>query len=118
MAYSPTNWNTGDTITATKLNKLEQGVVNAGSNVYLTGTRSGDIVDMGMTISDAIAAMKLGQTITMYIPADGGIWQDSIFVLVSIVKNGNYYQPTTVSGGGYYQLMSGTLSDNVRFYLD
>lgn len=28
MAYSPTNWNTGDLITAEKLNKLEQGVLN------------------------------------------------------------------------------------------
>lgn len=30
MAYTPTNWVTGDTVTATKLNKLEQGVANAG----------------------------------------------------------------------------------------
>lgn len=30
MAYTPTTWVTGDTITATKLNKLEQGVANAG----------------------------------------------------------------------------------------
>lgn len=28
MAYTPTNWNTGDVITAEKLNKLEQGVQN------------------------------------------------------------------------------------------
>lgn len=30
MAYTPTTWVTGDTVTATKLNKLEQGVANAG----------------------------------------------------------------------------------------
>ena len=28
MAYTPTNWNTGDIITAEKLNKLEAGVEN------------------------------------------------------------------------------------------
>lgn len=28
MAYTPTNWNTGDIITADLLNKLEQGVQN------------------------------------------------------------------------------------------
>ena len=28
MAYTPTTWNTGDLITAEKLNKLEQGVQN------------------------------------------------------------------------------------------
>ena len=28
MAYTPTKWNDGDTITAEKMNKLEQGVQN------------------------------------------------------------------------------------------
>ena len=28
MAYTPTQWNTGDVITADKMNKLEQGVQN------------------------------------------------------------------------------------------
>lgn len=28
MAYTPTQWNTGDIITAEKMNKLEQGVKN------------------------------------------------------------------------------------------
>ena len=28
MSYTPTTWNTGDVITAEKLNKLEQGVQN------------------------------------------------------------------------------------------
>jgi hypothetical protein len=30
MSYTPTTWQTGDTITAEKLNKLENGVANAG----------------------------------------------------------------------------------------
>lgn len=38
MAYTPTTWVTGDTVTATKLNKLEQGVANAGSAVIVTET--------------------------------------------------------------------------------
>lgn len=33
MAYTPTTWVTGDTVTATKMNKLEQGVANAGGGV-------------------------------------------------------------------------------------
>lgn len=36
MAYTPTTWNRGDTVTSTKLNKLEQGVANAGSAVIIT----------------------------------------------------------------------------------
>lgn len=30
MSYTPTTWATGDTITAQKMNKLENGVANAG----------------------------------------------------------------------------------------
>lgn len=29
MAYTPTTWNTGDVITAEKLNKIETGIQNA-----------------------------------------------------------------------------------------
>lgn len=30
MAYTPTTWTTGDTVTATKMNKIENGIANAG----------------------------------------------------------------------------------------
>lgn len=30
MAYTPTQWNTGDDVTAAKLNKIENGIANAG----------------------------------------------------------------------------------------
>lgn len=30
MAYTPTTWTTGDTITASALNKIEQGIANGG----------------------------------------------------------------------------------------
>lgn len=31
MAYEPTNWKSGDVVTSAKLNKLEQGVVDANA---------------------------------------------------------------------------------------
>lgn len=40
MSYTPTTWTTGDTITATKLNKIENGVANAGSAVIVTETNN------------------------------------------------------------------------------
>lgn len=36
MAYTPTNWSTGDTITASDMNKLENAVANAGSALIAT----------------------------------------------------------------------------------
>ena len=34
MAYNPTEWATGDVITAQKLNKMEQGIAGAGLQLY------------------------------------------------------------------------------------
>lgn len=38
MSYEPTVWQCGDTITAEKLNKLEQGVANSGGGSLLVVT--------------------------------------------------------------------------------
>ena len=35
MSYTPTTWMAGDTVTSTKLNKLEQGVASAGDGGML-----------------------------------------------------------------------------------
>ena len=32
MSYTPTSWSTGDTITATAMNKIENGIANAGGS--------------------------------------------------------------------------------------
>lgn len=44
MSYEPTTWKDGDLVTSAKLNKLEQGVANGGSNemVLLHVTDNGD----------------------------------------------------------------------------
>lgn len=41
MAYEPTNWKTGDIVTSAKLNKLEQGVQDAGPLIVNIVTVSG-----------------------------------------------------------------------------
>ena len=44
MSYTPTTWTTGDTITATAMNKIENGIANAGSaciRLSATGIGSG-----------------------------------------------------------------------------
>ena len=33
MSYTPTSWSTGDTITAAAMNKIENGIANAGGGV-------------------------------------------------------------------------------------
>lgn len=42
MSYEPTNWKTGDVVTAPKLNKLEAGVANAGEILVVKAIASLD----------------------------------------------------------------------------
>ena len=44
MAYTPTEWKCGDTITAEKLNKLEQAVANGESGAIIFSMREEEIV--------------------------------------------------------------------------
>ena len=60
MAYNPTEWATGDIITAAKLNKMEQGIADAGAGgfiVHWDGTNSRTEETTG-EIAEAIAAGK------------------------------------------------------------
>ena len=38
MSYTPTTWANGDVVTATKLNKIEQGIANGGGVFLVTFT--------------------------------------------------------------------------------
>lgn len=49
MAYEPTIWQAGDTITSAKLNKLEQGVAEGGGGVFIV---EGVIDQVELTDSD------------------------------------------------------------------
>lgn len=40
MAYTPTTWTTGDTITATAMNKIENGIAGAGSALICNASYS------------------------------------------------------------------------------
>lgn len=69
MAYTPTNWQTGDTITAEKLNKLEDGVAQSGSTLVnidisefsqMTAQERCDLFD------NCIAALKSGIPVSVF----------------------------------------------------
>ena len=60
MSYTPTNWTTGDTITATKLNKMEQGIANAGSAMVLTITTTLLSKTLNKTFAEIYEALHNG----------------------------------------------------------
>ena len=41
MSYTPTEWKNGDTITATAMNKIENGIAGAGNNVIVQLSATG-----------------------------------------------------------------------------
>lgn len=60
MAYTPTTWVTGDTITTTKLNKIEQGIANSGATLICNITSGGELDKTVQEIYDAfIAGVKV-----------------------------------------------------------
>ena len=68
MSYTPTTWTTGDTITATKLNKLEQGVASAGVDYdfIIEATNNGGYVATKGTYSDVYTALQTRPVIGLY----------------------------------------------------
>ena len=60
MAYTPTTWVTGDTVTATKLNKMEQGIANAGSALIATVTYANSEYTMDKTFAEIYTALVNG----------------------------------------------------------
>ena len=65
MSYTPTNWQTGDTITAEKLNNMEGGIDNAINPfiVTLTPTLQNYSGTMDKTVAEINAAYEAGQEI-------------------------------------------------------
>ena len=66
MAYEPTVWKSGDTVTSAKLNKMEQGIANAGgSEVVVVGievvnTESGATATFDKTFAELKTAHEGG----------------------------------------------------------
>ena len=78
MSYTPTSWTTGDTITASALNKIEQGIANAGGGGG--GTQITATMDQtGLTLDASYNELKqilLSGSTPFFIMAMGDIEQD------------------------------------------
>ena len=57
MAYNPTVWETGDVITAAKLNKLENGVAAIDGVMVVLAEEESDVVTLTATYAEIAAAM-------------------------------------------------------------
>lgn len=63
MAYTPTEWKTGDIVTAEKLNKLENGIMSGAQYIPITHDDYTDISTLEASYNDIINAINNGQMI-------------------------------------------------------
>jgi len=77
MSYTPTNWATGDVITAAKLNKLEQGV--SESVLVLADSNDG----LNKTAGEIMEALKNGCAVYTFM-------EDDEFIYVNALKTAEY----------------------------
>ena len=94
MSYTPTNWQTGDTITAAGLNNMESGIENANNPfiVTLTPTAQDFSGTMDKTVAEINAAYEAGRKIVFRVMRSATVYID---VDCSIrYVNGDYVYPS------------------------
>lgn len=83
MAYTPTEWVTGDVITAVKLNKLENGVAAIDGVMVVLAEEESDVVTLTATYAEIAAAL------TANIP---------VFIKVQVSEGENFLYPVFSNG--------------------
>lgn len=68
MGYTPTTWQSGDTVTASALNKIEQGIANAGGAVLLTPVidTTNEIIRLGYSYNELESLIRSGYSLIFY----------------------------------------------------
>ena len=91
MSYSPTTWSTGDTITASAMNKIENGIANAGGAFLIT--EDGGVLDKTWSeITDAVAGGQIA------------------------IINSAWYEDATLIGASC-NIVRSTLNDDGTYYV-
>lgn len=83
MAYSKQTWATGDTITAAKLNHMEDGIANNGEfriTFNVAQTESGYACDK--TYAEVVEAYQNGMTLVVYVEPAGV--EDTVYDVVPL----------------------------------
>ena len=105
MSYTPTNWNTGDTITASALNKIEQGIANAGGGGGIPVFWQMDSSTIGVDGDFASCLAKLQQGIPII----------AAYYMSPLITAGSWKGTYPVLCGCEYNSSS---PDEIRIYTD
>ena len=111
MSYTPTTWTTGDTITASAMNKIENGIANVGSALIVQTSYVNGNLTLDKTIQELYDATIAG--IPVYLVYTYGDWEEgycenslaymfSVFKYASdIFRVGFIRQAGSISRGGF-----------------
>ena len=138
MAYTPTTWTTGDTLTATAMNKIENGIAGAGS-ALITQMATGNTLDKTVReLNDALLAGTPVYLIYSYGIVDGSSsswfsaethlcplitiyrYADDVFRLVFAKPTfqGTIGSKTSLWRGGYWNFSASSITDYpVSYYV-
>ena len=108
MSYTPTTWTTGDTITATALNKIENGIANAGGGDILFDIANEDGT-LDKTWTEILTACTAGKIVRVIFNDDGisvaeyvtAVTNEEGTYFIYVLGNQGWYQ--TSSANGYPQ---------------
>lgn len=105
MSYSPTTWESGDTITSAKLNKMEQGIANAGT--LIVHANNGTLDKTWQEIHDT-APLVWAEDEGAYLPI-GAVYEDEgdyLAVFIEPQPSGNAYRNYIASSADGYPALS------------
>lgn len=71
MSYTPTEWKSGDKVTAAKLNNIEQGIVAASGLVTMTVDEQTGVATLDKSYNDIEAMLASGVLPLIAAPGDG-----------------------------------------------
>lgn len=100
MSYSPTTWSTGDTITASAMNKIENGIANAGG---ASGLITYENNELDKNFNELQAMLESGVVpFFVYEFEDYGEVTYFVYHLENLSINAGDYMAffVTISGGG------------------
>lgn len=114
MKYTPTVWETGDTITAEKLNKAECGIAAVAESVLTVTVTYGETeMSLNKKMGDILTAITNGVVTLINIDAELGEIDPSMYKINYVGRNDDdgYYVSIIDSDATPYILRAATLDD-------
>ena len=93
MSYEPYTWKGGDTVTANKLNHIEQGIAQGGSGgiLHVPAIADARTITLGMTAGEILSALQEGKLVFASLSSsDDGIPYVFTFLICSGTFDGVY----------------------------